>query len=296
MVQSGKFGSEPLVPVIDWERAETLISLALEEDLGNCGDVTSLAVIPADLVANARIIAKETLVCAGLEVAERIFRRLDPGCAWKAQGCDGDEAMPGNAVAEIRGNAIQLLTAERTALNILQRLSGIATVSRTYAREVEGTATRILDTRKTTPGWRNLEKYAVAVGGATNHRIGLFDRVLIKDNHRELAGLEGKGGILRSVRKARAAWPKLEIEVEADTVEEAAEAVEAGADHVLLDNMTDAQMAEALRLRRNGVRFEASGGITLERVRRIAELGVDFISVGAITHSVRSVDLSMEIR
>jgi nicotinate-nucleotide pyrophosphorylase (carboxylating) len=280
---------------IDWTRTETLIELALAEDLGESGDVTSRSVIPPELVAEARIVARETVVCAGLEVAERIFRKLDPDCVWKRFAEDGDEVHPKTIIATVSGRAVALLTAERTALNFLQRLCGVATISRAYARAVEGTATRILDTRKTTPGWRNLEKYAVAVGGASNHRIGLYDRVLIKDNHRVLAGLDGSGGILRSVQKARAAWPGLEIEAEADTLDEAREAVEAGADYVLLDNMTDSEMADALLLRRGDVRFEASGGITLERVRKIAELGVDFISVGAITHSVRSVDLSMEI-
>ncbi|MEI8080030.1 MAG: carboxylating nicotinate-nucleotide diphosphorylase, partial [bacterium] len=188
-----------------------------------------------------------------------------------------------------------LLTGERTALNFIQRLSGIATMSRKYVDAVGVYSTRILDTRKTTPGLRLLEKYAVKTGGATNHRIGLYDRIMIKDNHRELATLEGPGGITRAVKASRKQYPNLEIEVEADTLDDVKEAVEAGVEYILLDNMPDQEMREAVKLIRGRSMTEASGGITLERIPAIAALGVDFISVGALTHSVRSVDIGLDI-
>jgi len=180
-------------------------------------------------------------------------------------------------------------------LNFLQRLCGVATVAHRYMKCLEGTKTKVLDTRKTTPGYRNLEKYAVAVGGATNHRIGLFDRIMIKDNHRELAGMEGSGGIARSVARARAMFPQLEVQVEADSLDEVREAVAAKADYILLDNMDDATMAEAVKINQNTAKLEASGGITLERLPNIGKLGVDFVSVGALTHSVKASDISMDI-
>ena len=183
-----------------------------------------------------------------------------------------------------------------TLLNFLQRLSGVATTSAKYAAALEGTKTLVLDTRKTTPGYRNLEKYAVAVGGATNHRIGLYDRVMIKDNHREMAAMEGPGGIVRSVERARQAHPELEVEVEADTLDEVREALEAGADHIMLDNMSDEMMAEAVKLVNGRAKLEASGGITLERLPRIGKIGVDFVSAGALTHSVKAADISLDIR
>jgi nicotinate-nucleotide pyrophosphorylase (carboxylating) len=179
-------------------------------------------------------------------------------------------------------------------LNFLQRLTGVATESARYANAVAGTGCVILDTRKTTPGWRNLEKYAVATGGATNHRIGLYDRVMIKDNHRELAGLDGPNGITRSVEKSKHAFPELEVEVEADTLEQVLEAAAAGADYILLDNMTDDEMLKAVSINAGRSKLEASGGITFERIAKIATLGVDFISVGALTHSVKAADISME--
>lgn len=200
-------------------------------------------------------------------------------------------------MAEVRGNARALLTGERTALNFLQRLCGVATASKRYqdAADAAGAKCRILDTRKTTPGWRNLEKYAVATGGAFNHRIGLFDRVMIKDNHRELAGLEGAGGIKRSVERARAQYPNLEVEVEVDSLSELDEALESRAEYILLDNMSDEMMAEAVRRVNGRAKLEASGGITLARIPSAAKTGVDFISAGALTHSVKSSDISMDI-
>ena len=282
-------------PEIDWKRADILINLALEEDLGDLGDTTTNSVIPADLKTTAVLIAKEDLICAGLPVAERLFHTLDPDVVFTAKVKEGEACPRGTIMAEISGPARVLLTGERTALNFLQRLCGVATASHKY-QELAGNRAKILDTRKTTPGWRNLEKYAVAVGGAFNHRIGLYDRIMIKDNHRELAGMEGKGGILRSVRRAREMYPQLEIEVEIDSLEELEEALLSGAEYILLDNMDNEQVVQAVGIARNKARLEASGNVTLGRIPSLSETGVDFISSGALTHSVKASDISMDIR
>lgn len=282
-------------PEIDWKRADILIQLALEEDLGDLGDTTTNSVIPADLKATAVLIAKEDLICAGLPVAERLFHTLDPDVVFTAKVKEGEACPRGTVMAEISGPARILLTGERTALNFLQRLCGVATASHKY-QELAGNRAKILDTRKTTPGWRNLEKYAVAVGGAFNHRIGLYDRIMIKDNHRELAGMEGKGGILRSVRRAREMYPQLEVEVEVDSLDELDEALLSGAEYILLDNMDNEQVVQAVGIARNKARLEASGNVTLGRIPSLSETGVDFISSGALTHSVKSSDISMDIR
>ncbi len=284
------------IPEIDWTRVDALIELAINEDLDGAGDVTTLAVVPADKRARAVLRCKQQdMVVAGQEVAERVFARLDPLATYQVLKPDGCCCAKGEIIAEVTGSAQSLLTAERTALNFLQRLCGIATVSARYAAALKDSATVVLDTRKTTPGFRNLEKYAVAVGGATNHRIGLFDRAMIKDNHRELAAMEGPGGIARSVARVRHAYPDLEIEVEADRLEEVREAADAGADYILLDNMTDEMMAEAVKINAGRARLEASGGITLERLPAIGKIGVDFVSAGALTHSVKAADISMDI-
>ena len=283
------------LPKLDLKRIETLIDLALSEDLAEAGDTTSLSVIPKDIKAKAVLMAKEDLVCCGLKVAEMVFKTLDIDAEFKALVKDGNFCEKGTFLAEIHGNAQALLTAERTALNFIQRLCGISTISKKYAEAAEGSITTMLDTRKTTPGWRNLEKYAVACGGSTNHRVGLYDMVMIKDNHRELAGLEGDKGITRSVERARTMYQNLEVEVEADTLEEVAEAAEAGADYIMLDNMTNEQMVEAIKIVDGRAKLEASGGITLERIPSIAKIGVDFISVGALTHSVKASDISLDI-
>lgn len=283
------------IPAIDWSQIDALIALALKEDLGEAGDVTTDSVIPEELATDAVFLAKEDLICAGLPVAERLFHTLDPSLRWEALVKEGEFCPKGTLMAKIHGSARMLLTGERTALNFLQRLCGVATASKKY-QDAAGNSCRILDTRKTTPGWRNLEKYAVAVGGAFNHRIGLYDRVMIKDNHRELAGLEGKGGIARSVERARRKYPELEIEVEVDSLDELAEAVSSGAEYILLDNMSDEMMTEAVKFVGGRARLEASGGITLERIPSAAKTGVDFISVGALTHSVKSCDISMDIQ
>jgi len=284
------------VPQIVWSRADLLIELALNEDLDSAGDVTTYAVVPEQATARAVLRCKEpSMVLAGIEVAEHVFKTVDPKLQFHALKNDGDTCAYGELLAEITGPARGILVAERTALNFLQRLCGVATTAAKYAKALENTDTRILDTRKTTPGYRNLEKYAVAVGGATNHRIGLYDQVMIKDNHREMAAMEGAGGIVRSVRRAREQHPDLLIEVEADNLDEVREALEAGADCIMLDNMSDETMAEAVKLVGNRAKLEASGGITLERLPRIGKLGVDFVSSGALTHSVKAADISLDI-
>ena len=289
--------SEDVAPSIDWGRADHLIDLALSEDLDMIGDVTTLSVVPEDAEISAVLYCKEdNMVLAGLPIAERVFKVVEPLLEFTPLCKEGDICNKGDVLAKITGPARGILTAERTALNFLQRLCGVATASHKYAVELEGTNTVILDTRKTTPGYRNLEKYAVAIGGASNHRIGLYDRVMIKDNHRELAALEGPGGITRSVERARKAYPDLEIEVEADSLDEVKEAADAGAEYILLDNMSNEMMAEAVKIVAGRSKLEASGNVTIERLKGIAATGVDFVSSGALTHSVKSCDISLDIR
>ena len=284
------------IPELDMQRVMTLIELALAEDLDERGDTTSQAVIPADAKASGVLYAKSDCVIAGLAVAEAVFKKLDPACEFTAVLKDGDFCPAKTVIARIVGNAVAMLTAERTALNFIQRLCGVAPMAHCYAAEVKDYSMQILDTRKTTPGWRNLEKLAVAVGGASNHRIGLFDRIMIKDNHREMAGMEGAGGILRSVERARKRYPDLEVEVEVDTLEELDEALKSNCEYILLDNMSTEMMAEAVRRNQNRAKLEASGNITIERLREIAAAGVDFASSGALTHSVKSSDISLDIK
>lgn len=273
-----------------------LVRAALREDIGP-GDATTLAVIPDTMTAVAVMLAKEECVCAGLPVAEAVFRELDPQVVFTPLVAEGQFCPKGTLLARISGRAQALLTGERTALNFIQRLSGIATMARTYQAAVgPNRQTKILDTRKTTPGFRLLEKYAVATGGAENHRIGLYDRIMIKDNHRELAKKAGgEDSIAWAVRQARQRYPKLEIEVEADTLDDVRAAAAAGVEYILLDNMDNATMAEAVRIIAGRARTEASGGITLKRIPEIAALGVDYISAGALTHSVKSADISLDI-
>jgi nicotinate-nucleotide pyrophosphorylase (carboxylating) len=258
----------------------------LAEDVGD-GDVTAEAVVPADARVDATLLLKEDGVVCGLQVAETVFRELDPDVRFEALAHDGDRVQ--GEVARISGTARALLTGERTALNLLGRLSGIATLTRRYVDAVAGTGTLILDTRKTTPGLRALEKLAVRTGGGANHRFGLYDGVLIKDNHLRLGG-----GVASSVRQAKETG--LPVEVECETLDDVQAAIDAGADTILLDNMTPAQLREAVGLLRGRARTEASGGITLETIREVAATGVDAISVGALTHSARSLDVSMEVR
>ena len=271
----------------------TAVLAALAEDIGP-GDVTTLATVPEQSRARAIMRAREPLVVAGLAFAETAFRELSADVEFKNASRDGHSLSAGETLLEIQGPARALLTAERVALNFVQRLSGVATAASQYAAAVAGTNARILDTRKTTPGWRRFEKYAVACGGATNHRTGLYDLVLIKDNH--LAALRDAqpNAIAAAVQRARAHSPQLKVEVEADTLEQVAQAADAGADIILLDNMTTAQLTEAVRIISGRARTEASGGVNLQTVRAIAETGVDFISVGAITHSARAVDIGLD--
>ena len=282
------------LPAIDWERVDALIRMALDEDLGDRGDTTTTAVIDESLHVDAVFLAKEDCICAGLCVAERLMKTVDPAIEWKSVVKEGDFCPKGTVMARLKGSARSLLTGERTALNFVQRLCGVATAAHRY-QQAAGDKCAILDTRKTTPGYRNLEKYAVAVGGASNHRIGLYDRIMIKDNHRELAGLGGTGGILRSVERARKMYPGLEVEVEIDSLAELPEALESGAEYILLDNMSTADMAEAVHMTDHRAKLEASGNMTLTRIPEVAATGVDYISSGALTHSVKSADISMDI-
>ena len=285
------------LPSIDWGRADMLIELALNEDLDTVGDVTTNSIIPEDMESRAVLRCKtDGTVIAGLAVAERVFKLVDPRLEFEAIREDGEVCAAGDEIAAVEGPVRGILTGERTALNFLQRLSGIATTTSKYVQALAGSKTVLLDTRKTTPGYRNLEKYAVAVGGGANHRMGLFDRVMIKDNHRELAALGGgDNAIAWAVKQARSQHPELEIEVEADTVEEAAQAADAGVEYILLDNMSNEMMAEAVKIIAGRAKTEASGGITIERLPEIGRIGVDFVSSGALTHSVKAADISLDI-
>lgn len=284
------------IPAVDWQRVDTLIDLAISEDLGDRGDTTTNSCVPESARSRAILLCKEErMILAGIDVACRVFQKIDPEIEFTALKNDGDLCLRGEKLAEISGSARAILTAERTALNFIQRLCGVATMSHIYAAELADSNCVVLDTRKTTPGYRNLEKYAVAVGGAGNHRIGLFDRIMIKDNHRELAALEGDGAITRAVARARKAYPDLEIEIEADTLDEVAEAAGCNVEHIMLDNMTNDEMKKAVAIVAGRAKLEASGGITLERLASIGKIGVDFVSSGALTHSVRSCDISLDI-
>ena len=271
--------------------ALALVDAALTEDVG-AGDWTTRWTVPAGRAAHARIVAKAAGVVAGLDVARAVFARVEPALRVEARVRDGDEVRPGDVVLEIDGPARGILTAERVALNFLQRLSGVATLTRAYVAAVEGTGTTILDTRKTTPGMRMLEKAAVRAGGGGNHRVGLHDMVLIKENH-----IAAAGGITAAVEAVRAANERgLRVEVEATTLAEVEEALAAGVDRILLDNMDPPRLraaVEAIRAAGAPVEAEASGGVSLDTLREIAASGVDFVSVGALTHSAPALDLSL---
>ena len=269
------------------------VRAALTEDIGS-GDATTLATVTRAVQARAVMRARKPLTVAGLAFADTAFRMLSSSVKIKRRLHDGQRAQAGQVLLEVCGPAHALLSAERVALNFIQRLSGVATLTVAFAAAAQGTRAQILDTRKTTPGWRRFEKYAVACGGGRNHRFGLYDMVLIKDNH--LAALRDAkpNAIAAAVERARGRFPKLKIEVEADTLEQVAQAVEAGADIILLDNMTPAQMRKAVTLVAGRAKTEASGGVTLKTVRAIAQTGVDFISVGALTHSAPAVDIGLD--
>jgi len=275
---------EPLAP----ESYRDLVRRALAEDVGS-GDVTTKATVDAARQARAVLLAKSPCVIAGLDVAIEVFRQVDPDAVVRVDRHDGTKCEPGTQIAEISGRAAALLTAERTALNFMQRMTGIATLTRRFVDAAAGRIT-VLDTRKTTPLMRTLEKYAVRAGGGTNHRFGLSDGVLIKDNHVRLAG-----GVAAAVERMRAAAPGMPIEVEAQSLAEVDEALQAGADIILLDNLSTAEIVEAVARCRGRAKTEISGGVTLARMPELAATGADFVSVGALTHSAPAADLSLEI-
>jgi len=269
------------------------VQLALAEDIGS-GDATTLATVPANAKAKAVLRAREPLIVAGIEFAESAFKQLSPKIKTEKKFSDGMQANAGDTLLTVSGPARAILTAERVALNFVQRLSGVATLTSQFVAAIKGTRAQILDTRKTTPGWRRFEKYAVACGGGCNHRIGLFDMVLIKDNHLAALRNEKPNAIAAAVARAREKFPKLKTEVEADTLEQVEQAVNASADFILLDNMDLKQLRMAVKIVRGRMKTEASGGVNLETVRAIAKTGVDFISVGALTHSARAVDVGLD--
>jgi nicotinate-nucleotide pyrophosphorylase (carboxylating) len=271
---------------------DRLIQLALDEDLGAAGDVTSLALVPPEAMGTGELVAKEQMIVAGLGAFARVFHHVDPEAQVEFLRKDGDEIKPKVVAAKVSGRLRSLLAAERTALNIVQRMAGIATLAQQAMTSVRGSKLKVLDTRKTPPGMRGLAKEAVRLGGASNHRFGLFDGVLIKDNHIAAVG----GSIKEALSRAKANTPRLvKIEIEVTNLKQLVEAIEAGADVVMLDNMDDAMIRKAVELTAGRVPLEVSGGVTLDRLPRLAKLGVDFVSMGALTHSARAMDLSLEI-
>jgi len=276
------------------ELIQNVVRAALAEDVG-AGDITTESTVPAELRAQAVIIAKEPCVVAGMPLVAAVFAELDPHLQVDVLVQDGSLAELKKTVCRIDGSAHAILTGERTALNFLQRLSGIATLTREFVELVAGTKAQILDTRKTTPTLRLLDKYAVAIGGGTNHRMGLFDAVMIKDNHRAILARLGPNALGDAVGAARKNHPEAPVIIEADTLEQAEEALDVGADQILLDNMTLDELREAVKLVAGRAKTEASGGVRLTNVADIAAAGVDYISIGALTHSARAVDFSMEM-
>ena len=269
---------------------DKIIALAIEEDI-DTGDITTNALVPEASMAVAEMTAKADGVISGIEIARKVFDQIDKNILWTPFVKEGDHVKKGDRIVRIEGSFRALLTAERTALNILQRMSGIATAASLYVKELEGTGTNLLDTRKTAPGMRILDKMAVKAGGGTNHRMGLYDMALIKDNHIKVAG-----GIPNAVFQVRKSIkPGINIEVEVTNLNETQQAIDSGADIIMLDNMNTAQMAQAVKLINGRAKTEASGNMTLSRVKEVASAGVDFISVGALTHSVTALDISMNI-
>ncbi len=269
---------------------EKIIDIALKEDLGP-GDITTSAIIDPSIKGKARLLAKEEIILAGVEVFSKVFSLLDPEIVVEYNYHDGDVVPNGKDIGIVKGSMRGILIGERTALNFLQHLSGIATLTRKYVDKTDPSQVRVIDTRKTTPGLRILEKYAVRMGGGTNHRFGLFDGILIKDNHIAVAG-----SISEALEKIKGRVPHtLRIEVEVENIKGVEEAIGAGADAILLDNMSLEEMKEAVSIAGGRVLLEASGGVTLESIEEISKTGIDLISVGAITHSARSVDISLEV-
>jgi len=276
-----------MIPLLE---ADALIGLALREDIGD-GDITTTSIIRSPVSAAARLIAQQRLVLAGLDIVQRVFEKLDPEVRVRKNHDDGEVVSTGEVILEIEGSAAALLAGERIALNFIQRLSGIATLTESFVARVRSCPVKICDTRKTTPGWRALEKYAVKMGGGTNHRIGLFDAVLIKDNH-----IKAAGSIEEAVRRVKGKLPAgFPIEVETRTLEEVREALSIGVNTIMLDNMSTPLMREAVTLIDKRALIEASGNVRLETVEEIAATGVEFISVGALTHSAPAANICMKI-
>jgi nicotinate-nucleotide pyrophosphorylase (carboxylating) len=279
-------------PELDHDYLLDLVRRALAEDLAGGEDVTSVATVPADQTAIGDLVARADGVVAGLPVAAVVFATVDPAIRYDARSRDGDHVRRGDVLATVSGPTRSLLTAERTALNLLCHLSGVATATARWVEAVKGTGARISDTRKTTPGLRALEKYAVRQGGGVNHRMSLSDAALVKDNH-----VIAAGGVAKAFALVRAKYPDLPVEVECDSVDEVREAVDAGADLVLLDNMSPALMTEAVAITGPAhTRTEASGGLTLDTAEAVAATGVDYISVGALTHSAKILDIALDLR
>jgi nicotinate-nucleotide pyrophosphorylase (carboxylating) len=275
---------------LNQQEVDFIIDHAFREDIGN-GDITSNSLIPESTIAKANMTAKADGVIAGLPIAKKVFEKLDSKLIWKPVVKDGDQVKKGDLIVEIEASFRALLTGERLALNLLQRLSGIATETSKYVKEVEGTKVKILDTRKTVPGLRTFDKYAVKMGGGTNHRIGLFDLAMIKDNHIKIVG-----GIAKAVSQVRQTIPTdIKIEVETTTLDEVAQAADAGADIIMLDNMSNEMMTEAVKLINGRSLVEASGNMNIARLKGVAATGIDVISVGALTHSVIALDISQNI-
>ncbi|PXX98009.1 carboxylating nicotinate-nucleotide diphosphorylase [Marinifilum breve] len=272
------------------QELEYIIEHAFREDIGD-GDITTNNLVPENSAAKASMTAKADGVIAGLPIAEKVFKKLDPNLIWKPLVKDGDTIKKGDVIVEMEGSFRALLTGERLALNLMQRMSGIASETAKYVAEVKHTNVQILDTRKTVPGLRALDKYSVKTGGGTNHRIGLYDLVMIKDNHIKVAG-----GIAPAVEQIRKSIPNhIKVEVETTNIEEVKEALNAGADIIMLDNMSNEDMTEAVQIIAGKAKTEASGNMSLERLKGVAETGVDFISIGALTHSVTALDISQNI-
>ena len=280
---------------INKKELERIIDAAFKEDIGS-GDITTNRIVPKNKNAKAYFLAKEDGIIAGLNIAKHVLRKLDKKIIWKSFVKEGDKVSVGTKIAEVNGSLRALLTGERTALNFLQRISGIASITSKYVEGLNNTGTKILDTRKTVPGLRMIDKYAVKTGGGTNHRIGLYDMALIKDNH-----IKAAGSISEAVRKVRSKndklkkKKKLKIEVETTNLDEVREALKCRVDMIMLDNMSPSLMKEAVKIINGKAKVEASGNMNIDKIRETAAAGVDFISVGALTHSVKALDISMKI-
>jgi nicotinate-nucleotide pyrophosphorylase (carboxylating) len=280
-----------LAPGLSREAVAAVVARALAEDLGEAGDVTTTSTVDASTLSAANLVSRQDGVVAGLPVAAYVFETVGQGRVQVEFGsADGARVVPGEVLATVRGPMRDLLTAERTALNLIGHLSGVATLTRRWVDAVEGTGARIRDTRKTMPGLRALEKYAVRCGGGVNHRMSLSDAALVKDNH-----VVAAGGVVAAFERVRAAYPHLPLEIEVDTIEQAREVIDAGADLVLLDNMTPAVMREVVEYVRGRARLEASGRLSLDNARQVAETGVDYLAVGALTHSAPVLDIGLDI-